>query len=446
MLSVACAAVLIAASSAGASKFLYGSSAITASAETSGSCGADANYTLDDSGKLTITGTGELSGGSFSSLSGVNSVEIGNGITSIPNDVFGGMNIQSIVIPQTVTFIDYDAFYNCTSLTQVYCYADPELLEWTDKYGSWNADDFTNSTADPTSFHVPCDLLDEYEAKFSADVNVQFVGDLPQAGELTFVKAKPATCKSEGNIQYFCKQVGEETKYYSDRHGNNEITLEQTVIPIDPDAHVWDGWKIIKPVTAAEKGIRERTCTECGITETVEFDYSAEPSYLVTIPASAEMGETTMMKIEFVGDHDALYHSDFADKGIFVQLDKINGADAAGDNFKLHNEEDGDDHQADIDYSVDVSVRSIDLNDEYRSEYEYNGKLSADSVLLRACLDTGSTLIYTDSAKLTFSMDADAAANAPAGTYKSTLTFKIFLANRYSDTVLNDNAYFRYNY
>ena len=72
-----------------------------------------------------------------------------------------------------------DAFYGCTSLTDVYCYANPETLEWIDE----SCNDFIRDTSDP---HYPtkCHVLDKaaFDAKWKkneeTDVNVTFVGDL----------------------------------------------------------------------------------------------------------------------------------------------------------------------------------------------------------------------------------------------------------------------------
>ena len=59
--------------------------AFAASAESSGTCGDNLTYTLDDDGLLTISGTGEMYDYGDTALwgSGVSSVNIQQGVTSI---------------------------------------------------------------------------------------------------------------------------------------------------------------------------------------------------------------------------------------------------------------------------------------------------------------------------------------------------------------------------
>jgi predicted heme/steroid binding protein len=65
------------------------------------------------------------------------------------------------------------------------------------------------------------------------------------ANILEFVQAKDATCTDVGNIAYYhCTVCG---KYFSDANGENEITLESTVIPAlnhnyQFDSFVWNGY------------------------------------------------------------------------------------------------------------------------------------------------------------------------------------------------------------
>ena len=102
----------------------------------SGNCGKDGNnvtWTLDSTGLLTISGTGEMSDYSLSpdSASGgyitiapwgsqVNSVSILNGVTSVGDYAFYGCTgLTSMTIPDSVTSIGRDAFSGCTGLISV---------------------------------------------------------------------------------------------------------------------------------------------------------------------------------------------------------------------------------------------------------------------------------------------------------------------------------------
>ena len=90
-----------------------------------GTCGDDLTWTLDNSGKLTISGTGAMydydcdyESYSFTSpwakyRSMIRSVEIGSGVTSIGSCAFEDTNITSLTIPGSVTAIgDYGVKVN----------------------------------------------------------------------------------------------------------------------------------------------------------------------------------------------------------------------------------------------------------------------------------------------------------------------------------------------
>ncbi|MCR5664733.1 MAG: leucine-rich repeat protein [Oscillospiraceae bacterium] len=91
-----------------------------------GTCGANLNWTLDDSGKLTITGSGpmndyELEGSPwFASVGSIKSLVVGNGVTTIGKAAFGYChNMKSVTLPNTLKRIEDRAFYGSgiTSVT-----------------------------------------------------------------------------------------------------------------------------------------------------------------------------------------------------------------------------------------------------------------------------------------------------------------------------------------
>ncbi len=93
----------------------------------SGTCGENLTWTLDENGKLTISGTGEMEdfGRSnytpwYSYCSDITSVVIGDGVTSIGESAFDGCSsLTSINIPDGVTSIDESTFADCSSLTSI---------------------------------------------------------------------------------------------------------------------------------------------------------------------------------------------------------------------------------------------------------------------------------------------------------------------------------------
>lgn len=99
---------------------------VIAIAATSGTCGDNVTWTLDDSGTLAISGTGAMkdyyssSDSPFYNNSNIKSVAIENGVTSIGNFAFYGCSgLTGIKIPDSVTRIGEHAFDGCEGLTSV---------------------------------------------------------------------------------------------------------------------------------------------------------------------------------------------------------------------------------------------------------------------------------------------------------------------------------------
>ena len=97
----------------------------TAAAASSGTCGDNVTWTLDDVGTLTISGTGPMkvyisysSVPWFSNRSSVKKVVIADGVTTIGDEAFFGCyRLTSVTIPDSVTAIGASAFSGCDSLT-----------------------------------------------------------------------------------------------------------------------------------------------------------------------------------------------------------------------------------------------------------------------------------------------------------------------------------------
>ena len=100
------------------------STGITAAAvntATSGECGADVTWTLED-GVLTLSGVGKtyVDDNSFKNRNDIKKVIIKSGITSIGNKLFYYcQNLESVSIPNTVTVIGEYAFYYNRSLQSI---------------------------------------------------------------------------------------------------------------------------------------------------------------------------------------------------------------------------------------------------------------------------------------------------------------------------------------
>ena len=89
----------------------------------SGTCGDNIKWALDNSGKLTITGNGKMSGSScawedYKDL--VKKVEFSGNITSISACAFElNTNLESVTLPDAVTSVGRRAFAECTNLKTV---------------------------------------------------------------------------------------------------------------------------------------------------------------------------------------------------------------------------------------------------------------------------------------------------------------------------------------
>ena len=89
-----------------------------AGAASSGTCGTDLRWTLDDDGHLTISGTGTMTSHPWDAES-VKSVTIGSGATTIAAEAFEHSKITTAKIPGSVKTIGRSAFCNCYYLTSV---------------------------------------------------------------------------------------------------------------------------------------------------------------------------------------------------------------------------------------------------------------------------------------------------------------------------------------
>ncbi len=99
---------------------------------TSGSCGENVEWSFsDETGAITITGTGEMNdyGDSLNSVpwnalkDAITSVEISDGVTHISSNAFANVTeLSTISLGKDVETLGDNAFSNCTSLKDIYIY------------------------------------------------------------------------------------------------------------------------------------------------------------------------------------------------------------------------------------------------------------------------------------------------------------------------------------
>ena len=106
----------------------------------------------------------------------ITSITIPNSVTTIGDASFNACaNLKTVTFGSGVTNIEADAFYTCGKVTDIYCYADPNALDWCDS----GYDDFNRNV---TSVCHVFDA-DAFKAKWStgdtsSDVLVNFQSDL----------------------------------------------------------------------------------------------------------------------------------------------------------------------------------------------------------------------------------------------------------------------------
>ena len=93
-------------------------------AAATGRCGDSITWTLDDSGNLTLSGSGEMWNYGYDDSPfkdyGIKTVTIGDGITSIGNCVFYGCRgLTELTLPNSITSIGESAFDGCSGLTKL---------------------------------------------------------------------------------------------------------------------------------------------------------------------------------------------------------------------------------------------------------------------------------------------------------------------------------------
>ena len=117
--------------------------------------------------------------------------------------------------------------------------------------------------------------------------------EIPAAGhKLVETPAREATCTAAGTTEYWtCGVCG---MIFSDADGANEITIEETVIPMIE--HDWSDWTVTTPATCEEAGVETRTCSVCGEQEMRDIAVAGHNwgEWTVTKPATEEEeGEET---------------------------------------------------------------------------------------------------------------------------------------------------------
>ena len=123
--------------------------------------------------KITVDGTNypvtAINSYAFSYNTNITSVTIPNSVQEIQRQSFSHCDaLVTVTIGSGVTFIGYDAFYSSKAVEDVYIYADPEALDWSDE---GDCDDFKSDGS--TIGHVADAAA--WDAKYGGIVNLTFM-------------------------------------------------------------------------------------------------------------------------------------------------------------------------------------------------------------------------------------------------------------------------------
>ncbi len=111
---------------------------------TSGSCGENAAWTLDEDGTLTISGTGKVKHSEWES-DAIRKIVIEEGVTGIGMAAFHHCgNLTAITLPESLEYIDTMAFEYCVKLPSVTL---PVNVEKSGMPHSWAARRWRKSTS-----------------------------------------------------------------------------------------------------------------------------------------------------------------------------------------------------------------------------------------------------------------------------------------------------------
>ncbi|MCR5137683.1 MAG: leucine-rich repeat protein [Oscillospiraceae bacterium] len=196
---------------------------------TSGTCGENLTWTLDENGLLTISGTGAMDDYSASNPApwgtGAGKVIIEDGVTSIGSSAFDGCsNLSEVKVSSTVEEIGKNAFRGCTSLSKVSYDSDADHWEaiqigsgndlLTDtqisypahnhSWSGWTVVRAATCTGTGTEQRT-CSYCRKTEER-----TIQALGHTP--GGTVRENEKPATCTAEGSYDevVYCTACGTE--------------------------------------------------------------------------------------------------------------------------------------------------------------------------------------------------------------------------------------------
>lgn len=246
---------------------------------TTGNCGDNVTYSFDEStGVLTISGTGDMNqwpedDSPWCADTRIKTLIIDEGVTSIGDRAFQDCrNLSNVKLPNSLTLIYNDAFSNCTSLASVIIpdsvtsIGDDAFLGCISLKSIEISDNNKNySSVDGVLFNKNKSVLVIYPAG-KTDSVYSIPNSVTSIGNSAF-----SGCDNLKNIYY--KGSQEEWNKINIRDNNNNLTnatIYYNFIACTQNNHNYFGdWTVVKEATCTTTGLKQRTCSYDGYTETI---------------------------------------------------------------------------------------------------------------------------------------------------------------------------------
>ena len=236
------------------------------SKEYSGFCGENITWVFDSEGKLTLAGSGEVPDYAAATdvpwaeyISLINSIVIGEGITSIGSNIFMNCTVlEEITISSTVTSIGENAFDGCTALKKVHI---------TD-FESWCNISFSNIQSNPVmyakSFYIKGEHITEAELPATITEIKAYVFRYSNLEKIT-VWGEIANVGSSA-FEY-CESL---TIYGYEGTALETYAIDSSIpfVAIRCEEHTFSEWITTTEPTETTEGEKTRKCTVCKFIET----------------------------------------------------------------------------------------------------------------------------------------------------------------------------------